>query len=127
MINNSEKEILIAELQQLGIKHDSEQIVGIARQPDGKIVFLEIGNINYGLIHIQSKAGQFAKIGIELAEIPEVVMIAVTTGKIVDYQGKQNSQPRPIYELIFNGRIIYLSITVSNNGYIVGANPRTKL
>jgi len=66
------------------------------------------------LIYIQSRAGQFAKIGIKLAEISEVVMIAVTTGKIIGYQVKQNSQPRPVYELIFKGRILYLSVTVSN-------------
>jgi hypothetical protein len=127
MVDSSEKEILIAELRQLDIKHNPEQIVRIARQSNGTIVFLETGNIKQGLIHIQSKAEQFASIGIELTEIPEVVMVAVTTGKIVGYQGKKSNQPRPIYELTFKGKILYLSVTVANNGYIVGANPRTRI
>lgn len=37
------KQALIAELVELGIKHTLEKIICIARQPNGKIVFLFIG------------------------------------------------------------------------------------
>ena len=32
---------------------------------------------------------------------------------------------RPIYEFTYNGTRQRVAITVSNNGYIVGANPRS--
>ena len=40
-MNSAEKLVLISELVQLGIKHTPEKIVKIAKQDDGKIVFLE--------------------------------------------------------------------------------------
>ena len=61
--------------------------------------------------------------GIELDEIPDAVIAAITQGKIVGYQGRKKT--RAIYEVNFNGKTQYIAITVSNNGYIVGANPRT--
>jgi len=42
-MNSAEKLVLISELVKLGIKHTSEKIVKIAKQADGKIVFLEEG------------------------------------------------------------------------------------
>ena len=42
-MNSDEKSALLAELTQLGIKHTPEKIVKIAKQADGKIVFLEEG------------------------------------------------------------------------------------
>jgi hypothetical protein len=44
---------------------------------------------------------------------------AVTRGKIMGIQGSS----RRIYEIDFNKQIHYISIEVSSNGYIVGANP----
>lgn len=52
-------------------------------------------------------------------QIPEVVIAAVTTGKIVGYQ----TLTRVIYEVTFNGKTQHIAVTVSVNGYIVGANP----
>lgn len=55
-------------------------------------------------------------------EIPDAVMAAVTRGKFLDYQ--RTIEPRrAIYEVIFNGQTQYIAVTVSDNGYIVGANP----
>ena len=53
-------------------------------------------------------------------------MEAAITGTIVGYQGKSHDKPRAIYQFIFKGEIKYISLSVSDNGYIVGANPRTK-
>ncbi|MBP0019472.1 MAG: hypothetical protein J7647_18210 [Cyanobacteria bacterium SBLK] len=127
MINSdSELNPLIAELQELGVKHDPEAIVCIAKQADGKIVFLEIGDRSRGLQHILEKAEQFANIGINVEEIPDAIMTALTQGAIIGYQGKKHRHPRPIYEFSFNDETKYISITVASNGYIVGANPRTQ-
>jgi hypothetical protein len=73
-MNSAKKSALIAELAP-DTKHTPEKIVKIAKQADGKIVFLEEGNSDSGLQHILEKH--------------------------------------------------YISVTVSDNGYIVGANPRT--
>lgn len=48
-------------------------------------------------------------------------MTAVTTGTFLMYQG--TVQPRHVYEVIFNGQRQYIAVSVSDNGYIVGANP----
>ena len=122
----AEKAALIAELNQVGIKHNPEKIVRISKQADSKIVFLEEGDDRHGLQHILAKADEFAKVCIDQQEIPDAVIAAAVTGTIVGYQGKSHDRPRPIYEFTFKGETKYLSLSVSDNGYIVGANPRTK-
>lgn len=113
---------LILELQQLGIKHNPEKIIQIAKLYDGKIIFLETGNTNSGLEHILENHGdEFAQNGINEIEVGEAVITAVTQGKIVGYQ-KPN---RPIYELIFKNKMQRIAVTVGSNGYIVCANPRS--
>jgi hypothetical protein len=124
--NEAEKAALIAELQQAGIKHTPEKIERITKTPDGKIVFLEDGDLNSGLVHILTKTQQFADIGITFDEIIDAVMIAITQGNIVGYQGKLSKTPRAIYEFTFKGETKYMAITISENGYIVGVNPRKK-
>lgn len=44
-------------------------------------------------------------------------------GNIVGTQGKRN--PRSIYEFTYNGIKQRIAVQVSNNGYIVGANPKS--
>ncbi|MEH2416980.1 hypothetical protein [Nostoc sp.] len=121
---NYEKSALIAELVQLSIKHSPEKIVRIAKQTDGKIIFLEEGNAEAGLQHIlEEHSLEFADQGIEPNQIPDAIITAVTQGKIIGYQGRKKT--RTIYEVNFNGKTQYICVTVSDNGYIVGANPRT--
>ncbi|TAE58063.1 MAG: hypothetical protein EAZ76_16725 [Nostocales cyanobacterium] len=125
-MNNDEKSALLAELAQLGIKHNPEKIVKIAKKADGKIVFLEEGNTQAGLQHILEKhSSQFADQGIEVEQIPDAIITAIAEGKIIGYQGRKNT--RIIYEVNFNSKTHYIAVTVSDNGYIVGANPRTSL
>ena len=101
-----------------------EKIVKIAKQADGKIVFLEEGNSDAGLQHIlEEHSLEFADQGIQQNQIPDLIIKALTKGKAVGYQGKK--QTRVIYEVNFNGKTHYIALTVSDNGYIVGANPRT--
>jgi hypothetical protein len=123
---NQDKAALLAALLEAGIKHNPEKIVQIAQQADGKIVFLEEGNANAGLQHIlEEHSSQFADQGIETDQIGDAIITAVTEGKIVGSQGRKKT--RIIYEVNFNGKTLYISVTVSDNGYIVGANPRTSL
>ncbi|MCC5609334.1 hypothetical protein LC612_21785 [Nostoc sp. CHAB 5834] len=121
---NDDKAALFAALCQAGIKHSPEKVVRIAKQADGKIVFLEEGNAEAGLQHILEKHSlEFADKGIEPNQIPDAIITAVTQGKIIGYQGRKKT--RTIYEVNFNGKTQYICVTVSDNGYIVGANPRT--
>lgn len=59
--------------------------------------------------------------GVSEAQIPRVVMKAVSEGKLVGYQGSGTG--RPIYELTINGQQ-RIAVTVGENGFVVGANPR---
>ena len=89
-MNSAEKSALIAELAQLGIKHTPEKIVKIAKQADGKIVFLEEGNSDAGLQHILEKHSlEFADQGIKQNQIPDVIITALTEGKMIGYQGRK--------------------------------------
>ncbi|WP_407311121.1 hemagglutinin repeat-containing protein [Pseudomonas sp. nanlin1] len=56
------------------------------------------------------------------AEIPGVVMRAVSEGKLVGYQG--SGVGRPIYEIKINDQTQRIAVTVGDNGLVVGANPR---
>ncbi|MCC5614348.1 hypothetical protein LC605_04495 [Nostoc sp. CHAB 5836] len=123
---NDEKAALFAALCQAGIKHSPEKVVRIAKQADGKIVFLEEGKAGRrgsGLSHIlKEHQDDFARRGISQNEIPDAVMAAVTIGKFLGYQGTIEPR-REIYEVIFNGQTQYIAVSVGDNGYIVGANP----
>jgi filamentous hemagglutinin len=117
---------LLNELIANGVKFTPENVIATARSPSGQVVFLETGNTRAGLQHIIGQhANDFASIGVSQAEIPNVVMQAVSQGKIVGYQGVGTG--RPIFETVINGQPRQLAITVSDNGFIVGANPRGSL
>ncbi|MEW8460667.1 MAG: LysM peptidoglycan-binding domain-containing protein [Candidatus Thiodiazotropha endolucinida] len=117
---------LLDELGQSGVKHTPENIIDIRKTQDGQIVFLETGNRQAGLEHILVRHEQdFANVGIHADQIPDAVMTAVTQGKVIGYQGK--NQGRTIYETVFNDTRHRISVTVSDNGFIVGANPQSRL
>nr|WP_210529736.1 VENN motif pre-toxin domain-containing protein [Pantoea ananatis] len=117
---------LLKEMTAQGIKFTPENIVSAAKNNNGKIVFLEKGNSKAGLQHIIGEHKKdFANIGVSEAKIPSVVMKAISEGKVVGYQGKGTG--RPIYETVINGEMHRLAITVSSNGFVVGANPAGRL
>ncbi|SDL72922.1 hypothetical protein SAMN05216186_1291, partial [Pseudomonas indica] len=114
---------LIDELAANGVKFTPENVIAVGRSPSGQVVFLETGSSKAGLQHIIEEHGsQFVQMGVSEAQIPGVVMKAVTEGKLVGYQG--SGLGRPIYELVINGEPQRIAVTVGNNGFIVGANPR---
>ncbi|XZN97294.1 MAG: hypothetical protein ACM65K_02990 [Microcoleus sp.] len=118
-----EKATLISELSQSKIKHSPDEILRIAKLSDGKIVFLEKGKggkRGSGIKHIlENHQQEFATRGISENDLPDAIISAVTQGEIVGHQ-----QPnRPIYQISFNGRTQLIAVTVSDNGYIVCANP----
>jgi filamentous hemagglutinin len=107
----------------LRLDRTPQNVVATGTAPDGQIVFLETGSSSAGLKHIIEEHGaEFANMGVSPAQIPNVVMQAVTQGKIVGYQGSGTG--RPIYEVTVNGQPQRIAVTVGSNGFIVGANPR---
>lgn len=93
---------LIIEAQAQGLNIDPEKVVGITRDSDGRIVWLETGqggSRGSGLAHIIERHGdQFNSRGISNSELPAYLLQAIHTGKIVGMQGS-----RPIYEFTYNG------------------------
>ncbi len=110
---------LLGELAASGVKHSPENVVGLAKNGDGKIVFLENGNSRAGLTHILERHGaDFEKAGIAQDDIADLVVQAASRGTQVGMQ-----RTRPIYELTFQGQTTRVAVTVGDNGFIVGANP----
>ena len=119
---NSPRERLIAELAASGVKHTAKNIITVGRVL-GKPVFLETGKDSAGLAHIiKGKATDFARKGVEVGEIPAVVMKAVTQGRLVGFQGTRGAD-RPILEIMHNGRPLRIAVQIGDNGFILGANP----
>lgn len=116
---------LIAEVQANGGKISPNKVIMIAKDPNGKIVWMETGNSHSGLEHIINQHGkEFNGRGIANADIPNYVLEAVRQGKVVGTQGKCN--PRTIYEFTYNGKKQLIAVQVGKNGYIVGANCTNK-
>ncbi|MEV0402949.1 hypothetical protein [Actinoallomurus sp. NPDC050550] len=116
----AERQRLIKELMESGVKCTPESIVIIGRDPSGRIVFLETGNSRAGLTHIIKRHGaEFASKGIPENQVPEFLMHAIAEGTQVGMQ-----RTRSIYEVMFNGKMYKVAVQVGSNGFIVGANMR---
>lgn len=118
-------EHLMEELRQKGVKFTEDNVVMVTKTQTDKLAWLEKGNETAGLEHIINRHGdQFLQKGITAESIPSFLKTAIEKGRIVGNQGKFHSQPRVIYEVDYNGETIKVAITISDNGYIVGANPK---
>lgn len=96
-----------------------ENVIQVTKIADGRVVFLEKGTSATGLQHIlELHALDFVGKGIALADIPSVVMQAVSKGKAVGTSGSA-----PLYEILYGGKPKYNSVGVGFNGYIVRSNP----
>ena len=106
---------------QNGVKFTQTALVGIERAANGQVVFIERGNAASGLQHIIQEHGeQFIQAGVPEDKIPDLLMQALKSGKIVGQQSKRGD--RPIYEVSYEGKTLRIAITTGSNGYVVGAN-----
>jgi len=113
----------LEEMKSLGVKYTHEDVLFTHKMPDGKIAFLEKGSSNGGLAHILEEHKQdFWRKGISKDEIPDFLQQALEKNNVVGYQGQGSG--RPIYELVYKGKRQRVAITVGNNGFVVGANPK---
>ena len=111
---------LMAELAESGYKYSADDVIKIMKSSDDQLVWLEKGSKSAGLEHIISRHGSdFAKYGIPESEIPDLLESAVKTGK----NAGKTANGATKFEVFFNGKQRKLLITISDNGFIVQANP----
>ena len=107
-----------------GEKFTPESVMAVTRTPEGKVVWLETGNVGAGMQHILDRhTKDFIGQGIQPTEIPNYLMTAVSTGKVVATQGKK-VPPRVVYEFIWKGETRRVALDIGSNGFIVSANPK---
>ena len=113
-------EDLLKELDKNNVKYNLNDIVAIVKTSNGRIVWLEKGNSKAGLEHIMQHADQFVAKGISKEKISDFIMYAVQHGKIIGMQ-----RTRAVYEVVYEGKRQRVAISIGDNGFIVGANPKS--
>ena len=119
-------EDLMRELEDSGEKYTEKDVIFVVKQQNGKLAWLEEGNDGAGWKHIRKHIKDFTEQGIDEDSIVDLLREAILRGKMIGYQKTKNKTPREVYELEFNGKTIKIAITISDNGFIVGANPIKK-
>ncbi len=72
------------------------------------------------MTHILLEHGEdFIQRSIKKFQIIELIELAISAGIVIGKQGRD----RLIFEIEFQGIRQFVSISIGNNGYIVGANP----
>lgn len=112
---------LITEVQRQGHKITPDRVVRIARTRDDRVVWLEEGDDRSGLQHLMrpDRIADFDGSGIAKKDVVDVVFTALLTGRPVG----TSSRDRVVYEISYRGHTRRIAISLSDNGYIVGANP----
>ncbi|MBW7869389.1 MAG: hypothetical protein H3C31_13825, partial [Brumimicrobium sp.] len=126
VVNNVKQQVInqyTKILQGQGVKIATGEALSIGKNLAGKIVWLAEGTEKAGLKHILSRhTDDFVNQGILKGDIGDFVFDAVKNGKVVGTQGSGNNA-RTIYETIYKGQTKRVAASVSDNGFIVGANP----
>ncbi len=117
---NNSYEDLLKELDKNNVKYNLNDIVAIVKTSNGSVVWLEKGNSKAGLEHIMQHADQFVAKGISKEKISDFIMYAVQHGKIIGMQ-----RTRAVYEVVYEGKRQRVAISIGDNGFIVGANPKS--
>lgn len=114
----------IKKLENAGVKFNKDDVIFVANDSSGRLIWLEQGNNSVGLNHIVVEHGkQFEDAGIAIENIPQILIETIKNGEYVGIQGRD----RKVYKINYqSGEDIYVAITISNNGFIVGANLTSK-
>ncbi len=123
---SQEDKKLVKDVKDKGYKISEEKVIFITKDKNGKIRWLEKGrlaserNRASGFAHILDEhESHFIGKGVPTDLIPSIIKKAVEEAKIVGISGLD----REVYETTINGKTIHIAITISDNGYIVGAHP----
>ncbi len=127
---SQEDKKLVKDVKDKGYKISEEKVIFITKDKNGKIRWLEKGRLASenkkasGLVHIiDEHESNFIGKGVPTALIPVVIKKAIEEAKIIGTSGKD----RDVYETTINGKTIHIAITISDNGYIVGAHPASHI
>ena len=120
VVGNLKPQKLMVELASSGVKYNPDEVIAVTKTADGKSVWLEQGNEKAGLVHIMRHKEQFASKGISSDNIPFFLLEAIKNGKIVGIQ-----RSRPIYEILYEGELQRVAISIGENGFVIGANPKS--
>ncbi|AOS62049.1 hypothetical protein [Actinoalloteichus hymeniacidonis] len=109
---------LIAELQRNGAKISSDKVVRVGRHRDGRVIWLEEGDIDRsGRAHILRPARRkdFEAAGIPLDKVIDTIFHLVENHEPIDTDGRGGA----IYEIDTAGGPKGLKVAIGDNGYIV--------
>lgn len=112
----------LARLEAMGSPHTPTDVIFVNQNSDGNVFFLEQGHSGAGYQHILRHSADFLKIGVTEDQIIPLLRKALVENKIVGHQGSGPLR-RPIFETMVGDEPVRVAISVSDNGYIVGANP----
>lgn len=115
-------EHLMEELRNSGVKFTEEDVVMIAKQKNGELLWLERGNKVAGLIHIEEGHSENLKsaFGVNKNSIPSFIKNVIEQGEIVSNVKKGKKITR-IYD--FGGKH-YVLCALGTNGFIVSVYSR---
>ena len=114
---------LLLELKEAGVKYNKEDIVFVARDKTGQLLWLETGTIQAGLKHILAKHLQDFTTAFKLEEkdIPQFLENIVTYGEVISNVPSKNANGFDrIYDYEGN---YYMFAGIGSNGFIVTAFP----
>ena len=127
-----DRDSLISELEENGIKFTKEDIVFITKDRTGQTVWLENGNSSAGLEHIlygngksPGHAADFEKaFGVSKTGLPQYLQKVITQGNVISNKlikrGSREGFERVYY---YEGR--YHVVTgIGTNGFIISAYPK---
>ncbi|GEM_PF-2701366 len=122
---SKEENELIQNVIDQGFKISPDKVLAIGKMPNGKIVWIEEGKLGErasGLAHILDKReNDFISRGISKDKVAEFVIEVITHGKKIGIQGSRKP-PRDVFEYNYKEQTIYLAVSISDNGYVVGTN-----
>jgi len=99
----------------LSKKLKNNNVIYERKDQSGKRIYVT----NIGLNHVKEEhIKEFVQREISVNDIAKFLVDATIDGTIVGIQGRN----RPIYKYSYNGKIYYIAISVSQKGFIVGAN-----
>lgn len=115
-------EYLMEKLRNSGVKFTEEDVVMIAKQKNGELLWLERENKVAGLIHIEEGHSENLKsaFGVNKNSIPSFIKNVIEQGKIVS-NVKKGKRITGIYD--FGGKH-YVLCALGTNGVIVSVYPR---
>lgn len=128
------KKHMIDQLTKAGVKFYPDDVLFVAKDKTGHLVWLEKGNKDAGLEHILhgngrniGHAADFKKaLGLDSSQIPEYLQKVITYGSVISDTLKPIGN-RMGFERIYDYESNYYIVTgIGTNGFIISAYPHRK-